>query len=172
MINSLLIKVGMLAVTATVVVTIGWTTQEQRFVDPLTDPPQEHLLPPSTVASAASQTPAPPPAASIAVPTPNRSAPRKAPRTDGASKVDLNRATEEELRTLPGIGHVLAQRMLERRKTHGLYEKVEDLRNVKGIGAKRFEKLRPLVMIATRGTLPQGAHRRNGASGRQSKRDL
>ncbi len=171
MIHSLLIKVGMLAVTATVVVTIGWTTEEQRFVDPLTDPPQEHLLPPSTVASA-SQMPHSTPAASIAVPSPNRSTHQKAYRTDGASKMDLNQATEEELRTLPGIGHVLAQRMLERRKTHGLYEKVEDLRDVKGIGAKRFEKLRPLVMIGARVTLPQGAHRNKGLSGRQLKRDL
>src|SRR5262245_24918248 len=148
MIHSLLIKVGMLAVTATVVVTIGLTTEEQRFVDPLTDPPQEHLLPPSTVASA-SLMPHSTPAVPIAVPSPNRSTHQKAYRTDGASKVDLNQATEEELRTLPGIGHVLALRMLDRRKTHGLYEKVEDLRDVKGIGAKRFEKLRPLVMIGT-----------------------
>jgi competence protein ComEA len=64
-----------------------------------------------------------------------------------ASKVDLNRATMEELRTLPGVGDVLAQRMIERRTVHGPYRAVDDLRDVKGIGAKRLEILRPLVAV-------------------------
>jgi competence protein ComEA len=58
--------------------------------------------------------------------------------------LDLNSATAEELADLPAIGPVLAQRILERRP----YARVEDLKDVAGIGAKTFEKLKPLVSVS------------------------
>lgn len=74
------------------------------------------------------------------------------PRTAGRShekqgKLDLNRATAEELQGLPGIGPVLAQRVVDQRTTHGPFHTVDDLREVKGIGKKRMDQLRPLVMV-------------------------
>lgn len=67
------------------------------------------------------------------------------PRKQG--KIDLNRATVEELQHLPGIGPVLAQRVVEQRTTHGPFQAVDDLSKVKGIGQKRMDQLRPLVMV-------------------------
>lgn len=60
--------------------------------------------------------------------------------------VDLNRATEEELRRLPGIGPVLAGRIMEARRAEA-FRRVDDLRRVRGIGAKTLEKLRPHVTV-------------------------
>ena len=57
-------------------------------------------------------------------------------------KVHLNTATAEELETLPGVGAVTAQRIVEYRSAHG-FAKIEDLMNVKGIGQAKFKKMQP-----------------------------
>lgn len=61
--------------------------------------------------------------------------------------LDLNRASAAELEKLPGIGPVLAQRIVEWRETHGPFKSVEDLLAIPGIGAKTLEKLRDLVTV-------------------------
>ena len=63
------------------------------------------------------------------------------------SKIDINHANAAVLQALPGVGPVLAQRMVEWRTAHGRYRTVEDLQEVKGIGKKRLEQLRPLVTV-------------------------
>ena len=65
--------------------------------------------------------------------------------------VDLNTATSEQLQSVPGIGPATAGRILEWRKTHGPFERVEDLLNIRGIGPTTLEKLRPYVTVAPRG---------------------
>jgi competence protein ComEA len=62
-------------------------------------------------------------------------------------KVDLNRATLEQLDTLPGIGPVTAQRILDWRTKHGRFTSVEQLREVEGIGERRFGQLRTQVTL-------------------------
>jgi competence protein ComEA len=62
--------------------------------------------------------------------------------------VDLNAATVEGLTAIPGIGKVMAQRIVEWRDRHGPFRRVEDLMKVKGIGEKTFDKLRPYVKVA------------------------
>ncbi len=61
--------------------------------------------------------------------------------------VDINRAGVEELKTLPGIGPALAQRIVEHRAEHGPFRKAEELLAVKGIGPKLLEKLRPHLVV-------------------------
>ena len=61
--------------------------------------------------------------------------------------VNLNTATLADLDTLPGVGPVLAQRILEARDAQGGFKAVADLRKVDGIGAARFEQLKDLVTV-------------------------
>jgi len=56
--------------------------------------------------------------------------------------INLNTATKEELVALPGIGPAKAQAILDHRKSQGAFKSVEELKDVKGIGAKRYEKLK------------------------------
>lgn len=69
--------------------------------------------------------------------------------------VDLNRASAQELEALPGIGAALAQRVIAFRTSAGRFHTVEDLRGVKGIGAKKFERLKSLVTVSTGETQPE-----------------
>jgi competence protein ComEA len=63
----------------------------------------------------------------------------------GAAKLSLGSATAEQLDTLDGIGPTLAQRIVQWRDAHGGFRSVEQLREVEGIGDKRFESLRAAV---------------------------
>lgn len=65
----------------------------------------------------------------------------------GVGKLDLNTATVGQLEELPGIGTVLAQRIVAYRDAHGPFTSIEQLQNVEGIGPSLMEKLRPLVTI-------------------------
>ncbi len=56
-------------------------------------------------------------------------------------KVSINTATVEQLQQLPGVGPSTAQRIVEHRETHGLFQAVEELMEVKGIGPSKYEKL-------------------------------
>jgi len=62
-----------------------------------------------------------------------------------AGPVSLNNATVDQLDTLPGVGPVLAQRIVDYRTQHGGFRSIDELREVSGIGDRRFADLRPLV---------------------------
>jgi competence protein ComEA len=64
-----------------------------------------------------------------------------------AGPLDLNAATAADLDGLPGIGPVLAGRIVAWRSEHGRFARVEELTEVAGIGDKVFERLRPLVRV-------------------------
>lgn len=64
-----------------------------------------------------------------------------------ADAIDLNRATEEDLLTLPGIGQTLAQRIVEYRNTVGAFSAPEQIMDVDGIGSGIFEKIRELITV-------------------------
>lgn len=59
--------------------------------------------------------------------------------------LNINTASVEELQTLPNIGESTAQRIVDYRTQHGNFASVDALQNVRGIGAKTLEKLKPFV---------------------------
>ena len=61
--------------------------------------------------------------------------------------ININTATAEELTLLPGVGPATAARIVQYRQEHGKFASVDDLANVKGIGPKRLENLRPYARI-------------------------
>jgi competence protein ComEA len=73
------------------------------------------------------------------------------PDADGGGpaggRVDLNTATLEQLQTLPGIGPVLGQRILDWRAQNGRFSTVDELGEVSGIGPRVLEGLRPLATV-------------------------
>ncbi len=62
-------------------------------------------------------------------------------------RIDPNRAGEEDLQRLPGIGPVLAARIIRYRERFGSFRDVEELKKIDGIGEKRFERIRPWIRI-------------------------
>ena len=71
--------------------------------------------------------------------------------------VNLNTATKEELVALPGIGPAKAQAILDYRAQHGGFKSVEELKDVKGIGAKRFERMKGELTITKANARAQDA---------------
>jgi competence protein ComEA len=63
-----------------------------------------------------------------------------------AAPVQLSTASLEQLDTLPGVGPVTAQKILDYRQAHGAFHSVDELDAVPGIGPKRLEQLRDLVV--------------------------
>ena len=61
--------------------------------------------------------------------------------------LNLNTATTAQLEQLPGIGPVLAGAIIEERERRGGFQSINELRDVRGIGEKRFEDLRDQVVV-------------------------
>lgn len=89
----------------------------------------------------------PPPAAGD-VPTASASPDSARPISRDGARLDLNRAGAVELDALPGIGPVLAGRIVAHRLEHGPFRSVEELRMVRGIGPALLERLRPRLVVS------------------------
>jgi len=68
--------------------------------------------------------------------------------SDIPGKVDINTASVAELDTLPGIGPAIAARIIDFRTRNGPFRRSEDLLNVRGIGEKKFLKLKGRIVIS------------------------
>jgi competence ComEA-like helix-hairpin-helix protein len=65
--------------------------------------------------------------------------------TEASILIDINRASLTEFESLPGIGTVLAKRIIEERERRDGFNRVDEILEISGIGAKRFKKIRPLI---------------------------
>ena len=146
MLYSLFIKLGMFAVTMGVVFWIGWTVpgafdREPGLVAESLEGVQAEtpsgsgrvaMMSPSSVPSSADQP--------STVPAPKRS---------HHGLLDLNSATGQDLDALPGVGPKLVERIMVYRQSVGVFHTLEELRAVKGVGKKTFERIRPLVTVTS-----------------------
>jgi len=74
----------------------------------------------------------------------------KAPKTKwrpAFGSININSATEQELDALPGVGPVTARKIVEYRTTHGGFQSIDELDQVKGIGPKKLEEMRPYCRL-------------------------
>ena len=62
-------------------------------------------------------------------------------------KINLNKATQTELETLPGIGPSTAEKIIEYRKENGNFKNIEDIMNVNGIGESKYNKIKDLISV-------------------------
>ncbi len=72
---------------------------------------------------------------------------RRRAGTEPVEKLDLNRASVEELELLPGLGPLRARRIIAWRNQSGPFESLEDLRFIRGLGARSVADLAPYVIV-------------------------
>jgi len=84
----------------------------------------------------------------ILVGTPPAAAAKKAAaKISTSNPLDLNRATAAQLDTLPGIGPVTAQRILDYRSKVGRINSVDELKKISGLGGAKFEEIKNLLRV-------------------------
>ncbi len=66
-------------------------------------------------------------------------------RSIGSKKININTASKNELMELPGIGEAMADRILLYREEKGSFKSIAEMKKVKGVGEKKFEKLKPFI---------------------------
>jgi len=130
MLTSLLVRVAMVALTMGVVCWIGWTIPAPRDAE-IRFP----LLP------------APPATPALQLAPTSQQQVREVTRPSAPLTLDVNRANQRDFERLPGIGPVLARRIVEYRESRGAFHDIEQLRRVKGIGKKTFEGIRAFVAV-------------------------
>lgn len=71
----------------------------------------------------------------------------EAMQSNGDGKVNLNRATKEELMTLPGIGEAKAELIIHYRENVGTFKRIEDVMEIEGIKEGLYEKIKALIQV-------------------------
>ena len=62
-------------------------------------------------------------------------------------KININKATQTELETLPGVGPSTAEKIIDYRKQNGNFKNIEDIMNVNGIGESKYNKIKDLISV-------------------------
>jgi comEA protein len=69
------------------------------------------------------------------------------PKAFQIGRVNINTATKDDLMMLPGVGGATAKRIILYRQDRGPFKGIEDLKNVKGIGEKKFQQLKRFISV-------------------------
>ena len=67
--------------------------------------------------------------------------------TTSKKKLDINQASKDDFIKLPGIGPVIAERIIQYRNTHTKFKSLDELNNVQGIGEEKFKKFKRYLTI-------------------------
>ena len=65
---------------------------------------------------------------------------------EDSSKININKATIEELDSLPGVGEATANKIVNYRDENGEFKSIEEIKNVNGIGDKKFQDMKDLII--------------------------
>ncbi len=149
MLHSLFVKLAMLAASIGLVCWIGWPAPAESPVSAMSDgeasvgaAPRSSVGEPIGGRSDGMTT------TSVRTETGAAQRERGKHRSAITGPLELNHANAMDFESLPGIGPVLAQRVIEHRTAVGRFQRVDDLMAVKGIGPKIFERIKPLVTVA------------------------
>jgi comEA protein len=129
-------RVGTIQTTKTVYETVPGETVILMQEVLVTLPPETTTVPEETIPSRSNP--------STQTDKPKETQPKKEEVT---FPVNINTASAKELDALPGIGEVLAQRIIDYRTANGPFQSVDDLIKVKGIGEKTLEKIKPYATV-------------------------
>jgi competence protein ComEA len=69
------------------------------------------------------------------------------PKASGASLIDINTASPQQLEKLPGVGKGIAERIVAHRQQYGPFRRAEHLMMVRGISDRKFRALRPMIVV-------------------------
>ena len=67
--------------------------------------------------------------------------------TSKSSKININKASSSELEKIPGVGPSIAQKIITYREENGKFSSIDDLKNVSGIGSKKFESIKDYITV-------------------------
>ncbi|MDD6236832.1 MAG: helix-hairpin-helix domain-containing protein [Clostridiales bacterium] len=68
--------------------------------------------------------------------------------SDGKQRININTASAEQLMEIDGLGETLAARIIAYRKVHGAFTDIAQLKNIKGIGEKKFEEMKEYITVS------------------------
>ena len=139
MLFSMVIRLAMVAVTVGVVFWIGWAQPSSRFLNQAESSQSDQLD--TNVLGSSEPLPQSQTVLQAVIERPES----RSSRPSVSRTLDVNLASKRDLEGLPGIGPILAVRIVEYRETQGAFRDVEQLRRVKGIGKKTFDRIRALV---------------------------
>ncbi|TSC95989.1 MAG: competence protein ComEA [Candidatus Berkelbacteria bacterium Licking1014_2] len=160
----LLILAGMAALAILQPKTANSNDDNQKIIQELADLKKDNQLlreqfsklidslnqPASTATPSPAATSSSPSAAKLSAspsPTSSSIAAAPAPLSGAPAQINLNTASLSQLDSLPGIGPVYAQRIIDYRQANGGFKSIDEIKNVKGIGDKTFEKLKDKITI-------------------------
>lgn len=70
-----------------------------------------------------------------------------ADKNDINKKININTAQKDDLKKIAGIGEAMADRIIEYRQKNGKFKNIEEIKNIKGIGEGKFEKIKKFIMV-------------------------
>lgn len=105
------------------------------------------IVVPTRMSTAATNQPRPPAIPAYITPVAEPDLPGPTVTAAAAGPLNLNRATVAELEALPGLGPVLAQRIVDYRAANGPFQSIDELAEVDGISPRMVEELRPLLVV-------------------------